>query len=397
MKALIVGGGIAGPVAALAMRKAGIEPEIFEARNDPASDEGAWLTFAGNGVAGLRLLGAAVDVEARGFETTRILLRNGSGADLATMPLGAPAADGAVSISIRRADLYRALTEASDRAGIRTHRGRRLVAIEQTPGGVTARFDDGSAAHGDVLVGADGIRSAARRIIDPHARPARYVPLLTTGGYAQGVPAETAPGDFAMSFGRRGFFGSTAAPDGSVWWFANWPRTTEPSRDELSALDDPELRSLLGELFADDVPGAARLILATPDPLSAWATYDLPRVRTWRRGRVVLIGDAAHAVAPSSGQGASMAIEDGIVLARCLRDIPDLGDALTTYESLRRARVERVVRWGARSSNSKIAGPVGARIRDAMLPLIARPAGRARDEWLFRYNLAWDEKVSESA
>jgi FAD-dependent urate hydroxylase len=394
MKAIIAGGGIAGPVTAMALQRAGIEAEVYEARTAPEADTGAWLTFAGNGVAGLRLLGAAEAVERAGFETTRILLRNGAGRELAAMPLGAPAADGAVSISIRRADLFRALRDEARRRGIRIVDGRRLTGFDQSGGSVVARFDDGSAAEGDVLVGADGVRSATRRLLDPAAPAARYVPLLNTGGYAEGVRADTAPGDFAMSFGRRAFFGSTVAPDGRVWWFANWPQRTEPTRDELTAHDDGRMRRLLADAFADDVPGAAALVAATPAPLSAWATYDLPRVRTWHRGRVVLVGDAAHAVAPSSGQGASMAIEDGIALARCLRDVSDIPSALAAYEGLRRARVERVVRWGARSSSTKLAGPIAARIRDAMLPLVAKGASTARDAWLFRHDLAWDERVA---
>jgi 2-polyprenyl-6-methoxyphenol hydroxylase-like FAD-dependent oxidoreductase len=88
---------------------------------------------------------------------------------------------------------------------------------------------------------------------------------------------------------------------------------------------------------------------------------------------VVLAGDAAHAVAPSSGQGASMAIEDAVVLGRCLADRPgDLPGALAAYEQARRARVEKVVAVGRRNGSGKTAGPIGAAIRDALLPLVMR-------------------------
>jgi len=87
---------------------------------------------------------------------------------------------------------------------------------------------------------------------------------------------------------------------------------------------------------------------------------------------MVLVGDAAHAVSPSSGQGASMAIEDAVVLGRCLATIPAIPAALTEYEHRRRERVEKVVAYGRRSGSTKTAGPIGAVLRDAMTPLFMR-------------------------
>ena len=97
----------------------------------------------------------------------------------------------------------------------------------------------------------------------------------------------------------------------------------------------------------------------------------------WHSTRVVLAGDAAHAVAPSSGQGASMAIEDAVVLGRCLTERPgDLAGALSEYERIRRPRVEKVVAVGRRNGSGKTAGPIGATVRDAMLPLFLKMAYR---------------------
>jgi 2-polyprenyl-6-methoxyphenol hydroxylase-like FAD-dependent oxidoreductase len=106
---------------------------------------------------------------------------------------------------------------------------------------------------------------------------------------------------------------------------------------------------------------------------------------------MVIVGDAAHAASPSSGQGASMAIEDGVVLATCLRDVPDTAQAFRTYTSLRRQRVERVVRHGKRGGDGKALGPVGARIRDLVMPVIMRrmAAGKALD-WMYDYRIDWD-------
>jgi 2-polyprenyl-6-methoxyphenol hydroxylase-like FAD-dependent oxidoreductase len=172
-----------------------------------------------------------------------------------------------------------------------------------------------------------------------------------------------------MAFGKRAFFGWAAAPDGSVWWFANPPsrRPVEPGEWTPAAW-----RAELLELFAGDATPAAALIGASDEIIGPWNTWDLPRVPVWRDDRTVLVGDAAHAVSPSSGQGASMALEDAVTLGRCLRARADLGAALADYEGLRRERVEKVVAYGRRSGSTKTAGPVGAVVRDALTPLVMR-------------------------
>jgi FAD-dependent urate hydroxylase len=107
------------------------------------------------------------------------------------------------------------------------------------------------------------------------------------------------------------------------------------------------------------------------------------------------VGDAAHATSPASGQGASMAIEDAVVLARCLRDLTDNQQAFAAYERLRRGRVERIVAQGARSSSGKAAGPIARVIRDLMLPMILkRVAGKKSLAWVYGYHIDWDEKVA---
>jgi 2-polyprenyl-6-methoxyphenol hydroxylase-like FAD-dependent oxidoreductase len=152
---------------------------------------------------------------------------------------------------------------------------------------------------------------------------------------------------------------------------------------------------MLIDLFSGDASPAVEIIRSTPGRLAGWATYDLPSVPTWYTGSLVIIGDAAHATAPSSGQGASMAIEDAVVLSRCLRDLPDTGQAFAAYERLRRARVERIVAHGARTSNSKAAGPVARVLRDLMMPVILKRVASGESlTWMHDYHIAWDEKVA---
>jgi 2-polyprenyl-6-methoxyphenol hydroxylase-like FAD-dependent oxidoreductase len=395
-KALIIGGGVAGPVAAMALQRASIDGLIYEAYAGGADYAGAFLTFASNGLDALRAIDAHHLVLAEGFPTPRMTIQSGTGKHLGDVPNGGTLPDGTVSQTLKRADLYRALRDEAVRRGANIEYGKRLVDAETSPdGSVTARFEDGTEAEGDLLIGADGIHSRTRRIIDPSAPGTRYIPVLNIGGYARDVRVQAQPGTFLMVFGKRAFFGYAVHPSGEVWWFANPPRADEPTGAELAAIGTEQWREMLMDLFAGDDSPAVEIIRSTPGNLAGWATYDLPSVPTWHRGSLVIIGDAAHATAPSSGQGASMAIEDAVVLARCLRDLPDTRQAFAAYERLRRARVERIVAHGARTSNSKAAGPVVRVLRDLMMPLILKRVARGGSlAWMHDYHIAWDEKVA---
>jgi len=395
-KALVIGGGVAGPVAAMALRQTGIDSVVYEAYAGGADDAGAFLTFASNGLDALRAIDAHHLVLDEGFPTPRMTIQSGTGKHLGDVPNGRTLPDGTVCQTLKRADLYRALRDEAVRRGARLEYGKRLVDAETTSdGGVAARFEDGTEAEGDLLVGADGIHSRTRRIIDPAAPGARYIPVLNIGGYASGVRVPAEPGTFRMVFGKRAFFGYAVHPSGDVWWFANPPCADEPTGKELAAISTEQWRKMLTDLFAGDATPAADIIRATPVELSGWATHDLPSVPRWHRGSMIIIGDAAHATAPSSGQGASMAIEDAVVLARCLRDRPDIPQAFVAYEQLRRTRVERIVAHGARTSNSKAAGPVARVLRDLMMPaILKRVANGGSLAWMHDYHIDWNEKVA---
>ncbi len=198
-----------------------------------------------------------------------------------------------------------------------------------------------------------------------------------------------------MVFGKRAFFGYLVSPSGEIWWFANPPRADEPTREELAATTTEQWKRHLVELFSGDRTPATEIVDSTTGELPGTGQYDMPSVPTWHRGPMIIIGDAAHAAAPSSGQGASMAIEDAVVLARCLRDLPDTGQAFAAYERLRRERVERVVAQGAKTSNNKAPGPVARVLRDLMLPIILKRVGGkgGPDAWVHDHHIDWDERV----
>jgi 2-polyprenyl-6-methoxyphenol hydroxylase-like FAD-dependent oxidoreductase len=394
--AVVIGAGIAGTAVALGLAEAGITATVHEAHGRDSEGVGAWLTLASNGIDAIAALGLGDAVTAGGFATPRMQLVTHTGRTLAEFPFGAERADGLQVHSVRRSDLYRALRDAARARGIPVHYGKRLVAAHGGPDGVRAEFADGSTARGDLLIGADGLRSRVRTVIDPGAPAARYVPLLNTGGYARGARSariDPRPGVMHFCFGRRCFLGYVVAPDGDVWWFANPPAPRERSAAELAAVPPAQWRAELRELFAGDDLPAVELIDASEHVFAGWSTYDFPSVPTWHRDGMVIIGDAAHATAPSAGQGASMALEDAVALALALRRHGSVAGAFAAYERERRGRVERVVEYGRRNGEGKSLGPVMRLVRDrVVMPVVrvrAARVGAHPDRWLFDHHVEW--------
>jgi FAD-dependent urate hydroxylase len=397
-RALIIGGGVAGPVTAMALQRAGIDAVVYEAYPPSTEDVGSYLTVATNGLDALRAIGADGPVLEAGFPTPVNVLLSGTGRRLGTVSNGGRLPDGTTAHTIKRARLYRALQQQAAGRGIPFEFGRRLVDAGAGPqGGVVARFEDGTEATGDLLVGADGVHSATRRLIDPAAPGGRYVGLVNFGGYTPEAAAGAEPGAWHMIFGRRAFFGYVVDPAGGTVWFANVPRA-QVSRAERDATTAEQWRRQLVELFASDRGPASDLVAAGRLELAADNTHDLPQVPTWHKGPMIVIGDAAHAPSPTSGQGASMAAEDAVVLARCLRDLPDIPRAFAAYERLRRARVERIVAQGARAGSAKTQGPVGRVLRDLMLPLVFRFLVTERSmAWIYDHHVDWDAPATLGA
>ena len=386
---MIIGGGVAGPVTAIALQKAGIDATIYEAYDRGADGVGAFLTLAVNGIAALGTLDLHHLVRDKGFATDKMSLGLGGRKPMAEFGFGAALPDGTGTMTIERAELYGALRDEAVRRGIPVKYGKRLVAATPDSTGVTARFADGTAARADLLIGADGLRSAVRTIIDPNAPAPRYVPLLNAGGYAKGLRLSGEPGHMRMIFGRELFYAYVVHPNGDVWWFANPRQPRELSGAELAAVN---WRERLLELFATEDQLARDLVNATEEVFAGWNTYDFPKVPTWHRDRMIIIGDAAHATSPASGQGASMAIEDAVTLAKCLRDSAGVPEAFARYESLRRERVERVVAQGKRNGDGKSLGPVMRHVLPLMIKLF-KPSEKGMN-WLYGHRIDWDTPVA---
>jgi 2-polyprenyl-6-methoxyphenol hydroxylase-like FAD-dependent oxidoreductase len=395
-RALIIGGGIAGPITAMALHRAGIEATVHEAYDYAADGVGSFLTVAVNGQRALAELDLLHILEGKGFDCPRFEFFTGKGRRLGGFAAAPPREDTLTSRTITRAELYKALRDEALRRGVKIEYGHRLVDARESRDGVVATFQDGSTAEGDFLVGADGLLSTTRRLVDPRAPKPRYIPLLNTGGWAapdRAPRVDSEVGTMAMYFGRDAFYCHMKAPDGTLWWFANVPQVRELSAAELQQITDEQWRQRLMETFAVDTTPATAVIAATDAVARPWNTYDFPKVPTWHTDRLVLVGDAAHAASPTSGQGASLAIEDALTLAKCLRDMPDTPTAFVAYVGLRRKRVEKIVAAAKRRSSDKMPGPVGRTLRDLVFPLVLARAGKAGQDEVLDYRIRWADPV----
>jgi 2-polyprenyl-6-methoxyphenol hydroxylase-like FAD-dependent oxidoreductase len=337
-RVLVIGGGIAGTAAALALHKAGFETSVHEAHPDAAEDIGAFLTLASNGMRALAQVDASAAVTAIGFPLTALRVLDHTGAETAHAPMGEVSDPLLRFRCLRRGDLNTALQAEARRRGIPVRHGARLASVEEDPGGVTAHFADGTTATGDLLIGADGLNSAVRRSIAPEARPF-YAGQYVFYGYTRAASPPGPDACITMVRGSGAAFGYAVSPDGETYWFARV--TADPLAAEESERGTPaDWRELLLPLLRKDTTPAADLVAATDDDLMVTNATEIPTGTPWRSGRTLLIGDAAHAASPATGQGASMALEDAVVLAKSLRDAPDTDAALALYERLRRPRVE---------------------------------------------------------
>jgi len=394
-RALIIGCGVAGPAVALFLQRAGWDVEVFEAAEEPDAYAGLFLNVATNGLSVLEQLGLRERVVAEGHRSPHMVMWSSTGRQLGTVPNGPAREPERGSVVVRRGSLHRVLREAAQHAGIPITFGARLERIEQTDAAVHATFADGRTGTGDLLVGADGVSSATRRHIDPDAPAPAYSGLVGLGGFARVPGLAPTPEAQHMVFGRRSFFGYLVRDDGEVYWFAN---LTHPGSDRaaLRAVAPEQWLATLRELHADDPYPVPQILAHATGEVGGYPIDDLAHVPNWSRGRVVAVGDAVHATSPSAGQGASLALEDAITLARCLRDAPDHAAAFGEFQRLRQPRAEAVVGYARAINRQKrvTKSRLGIAIRDAMLPMFLRKAADdTRNDWLYNHEIPWEAGV----
>jgi 2-polyprenyl-6-methoxyphenol hydroxylase-like FAD-dependent oxidoreductase len=377
-RALIVGGGIAGPAVALFLQRGGIEPLIFEAYSEPATIGGGFQ-IAPNGMRVMRALGLADQVASAGAPSSEFMFRNSRGRAIGRLDLGRSG----FGVTIRRGAFHRILLEETARRGVAVAYGKRLTRIEDRADAVVAHFEDGSAAEGDVLLAADGVHSRVRGLVLPaHAR-ARYTGVIGVGGFSESASVGPFPPGSAQrltfTLGPRLQFGyaTMQCPTPQWGWWSHLPQQPELTREDLQDISDDEMRTRVMEAFRGWAGPIEALVSTTPRVLRT-AIYDVPSIPAWHAGRVMLLGDAAHAMSPAGGQGASLALEDAMMVGRGLAEGRAFAEVFADVESRLRVRAERMVRQAAENDarQLKSLGPFGQWMRDGLFPLFAPLIGR---------------------
>jgi 2-polyprenyl-6-methoxyphenol hydroxylase-like FAD-dependent oxidoreductase len=390
-RVVIVGCGIAGPALGIFLRRVGIEAIICERRASEAVDEGLFLGVAPNGMNVLAELGVRQRIEAVSVPCDGFVFLNARGRVIGAIDRRHDEAQfGARLQMIRRGDLHRVLTAGAREAGVQVEFGRALTEIERTdPSTVVARLADGAHEAGDILIGCDGIRSRVRQLTLPDAAEPAYSGLVDFGGITDfEVPIPT--GLNVMVFGRRAFFGAFKTPTGELWWFHN----SGEKRPDGMLRDAPALRAHVLELHRGDPLWIRDAVESTERLVGPFALNDILSMPRWYEGRVGLVGDAAHATTPSAGQGASLALEDAMVMAQCIRDIDIPEQAFAAFENARRRRVEAIVKQSRRNGSGKaVSGPVSEWVRDRVLPLFLRLGTRVQDRQ-YAYRVNWTQRYA---
>jgi 2-polyprenyl-6-methoxyphenol hydroxylase-like FAD-dependent oxidoreductase len=191
-------------------------------------------------------------------------------------------------------------------------------------------------------------------------------------------------------FGAQGFFGYCGGGTAEEMWWSNLPRELPYSEEELKALTADVLRTQMLQRYSGYSEPVPSLITKSAD-IMALNIFDIQSLPRWHKGRVMLIGDAAHAVSPNAGQGASLALEDAMYLAKLLRDCPDYATAFDRFEQDRKPRVERIVAAGRRAASDKaVVSPLKARIRNVLIGLMLRLFGIPGQDRAYRYRIQWE-------
>jgi 2-polyprenyl-6-methoxyphenol hydroxylase-like FAD-dependent oxidoreductase len=333
-RAVIIGAGIGGLAAAIALKQTGWDVSVYE-RAWELREVGAGLTLWANAVKVLRKLGAGEVVESVAATIRLSEVRTWRGKLLLSTDFG-PVNENvkAQSIAIHRADLQAKLADALDREHITF--GSTCVGYTQDEKGATALFAEGGEARGQILIGADGIKSLVRNQLVGN-EPPRYAGYTAWRGVGLIDRPEVPLGVTFVAMGRGSQVGMLPIGGGRTYWFA----TANVPAGEVAGPGGHKTDLL--KLFGDWYPAFPAAVEATSD--SAILRNDIvdrPPVRKWTDGRVTLLGDAAHPTTPNLGQGACQAIESGYVLARCLRESDDAPKALLAYQQARFDRTAQI-------------------------------------------------------
>jgi 2-polyprenyl-6-methoxyphenol hydroxylase-like FAD-dependent oxidoreductase len=381
-RALVIGGGIGGLSAALALRQAGMDVQVFEAVKE-VKEVGAGVTVWSNAVRALERLGLLEELRAVGMPATDRIIYTWRGEKLSHIKVEQLAGGlGAVIQVVHRADLQNILLCALGTEHVRLN--ARCTGFTQDENCVRVRFEDGYEAEGDVLIAADGVRSALRKQLFGD-RPLRYAGYTTWRGIAPLEDEKIPVGVSSETWGTGTRIGLIPLNDGRMYWFAGMNAPEQVHKDESAE----QRKHLMQSIFRGWHSPVEAVIEATPASTIINADiYELNSLPHWRQGRVILLGDAAHAMTPNMGQGACQAIEDGVTLGVCMQEEHDVVMALRLFEAKRMRRVQRVTTQSRRIGwLSQLGQPLACEIRNSLVKRFYTSLLTKELDWLLSYTV----------
>lgn len=387
LNVLVVGGGIGGLAVALALRRAGVAVHVYE-QAAVLREVGAGLALGPNAVNVLHRLGLADALRAVGVVPLSMDPRDGhTGARIARIPLAELAVQrwGAPFYHLHRSDLHNALRAALGEQHLTL--GARCVAVEQDGAEIRIRFADGREASGAVLIGADGIHSTVREYVAGPDRPqwSRQISWRGLAPAAVGHAVDLEVRHHSFWGPRQQFVAFYVSGGRLVNWVGNTQSDDDWQEESWSARGD---RAQVLQLYSGWHPQVQGLIAGT-EQVFKWALFDQPPLQKWSRGRVTLLGDAAHPMLPYLAQGASQSIEDAFVLASCLAHDPVGPEhALRQYADLRRQRTAAIQAASQEQAQLvQLSDPAAIATRNARLA-VTPDAYAARWEWIYGFDAA---------
>ncbi len=341
----LIGAGIGGMTAAVALRRAGIAVTVFEQAPE-LGEVGAGLTVTPNATRALAGLGLESDMAGLADATPHVgTLHWRTGERLGYIPRGEAEylrRYGAITRHVHRADLHDVLVRAFKPTPDTLRLGHQLVSIEQTADAVSVAFANGVEESFDVVIGCDGLKSVVRDQLFP-TEPPVFTGYVSWRGLAQrsGAPHVSLDPHFASYAGNNKMFARYPVRHGTLINFVGMAKRSDIDEESWTARADVE--EVLAE-FSDWHCDVVDIIKATPpDGCFRWALHSRKPLDSWVVGRVTLLGDAAHPTTPFLGMGAAMSIEDGVVLSRCIADSgADWAAALARYQQARLTRANGV-------------------------------------------------------
>jgi 2-polyprenyl-6-methoxyphenol hydroxylase-like FAD-dependent oxidoreductase/predicted ester cyclase len=351
-RVLIIGGNIGGLAAAIALHKVGISATVFE-RMPAHPPVAGGLHIASNGFRALERLGVGEALRVQGTQVERFQFRTPKGSIMVDVPAGDNARrTGTSTFFVRRRDLTAVLASALPEGAIQF--GAEVARVDDDEDGVLLRLANGQEVRGDVVLASDGLRSRTRTQLFG-AVPLRYAGYQDWGAVVNVEESIALPeGYFWTVWGKGLRFGLAHVGRGAVYWAASLPRPPQQTAGPTVA----ELRALF-KGWTEPIPD---LIDRTrPEDLFGSPIFDIAPRRPWSRGRIALLGDAAHATTPSAGRGASEALEDGVTVGNALAAVRDFADRRQVSEALRMWEAGRARQTAAVTRLSRHMGFVGMR------------------------------------